>query len=75
MRMRNIVAVLSLTTVAVLGGVTPAFAHQHLFNPSGNCAAEGSNVPQGLDNPAGNTPGGRNNAGGVEQGSKNCSNG
>jgi len=75
MRMRNIVAALSLTTVAGLGGAAPAFAHQHLFAPSGDCAAENSNVPQGSENPAGNTPGGRNNAGGVERGSEHCNNG
>jgi len=74
MRKRNIVTVLCLTTGTVLGGAAPAFAHQHLFNPSGNCAAEGSNVPQGLNNPAGNTPGGRNNAAGVERGSEHCNN-
>jgi len=74
MRTRNIVTVLSLAAGVLLGSATPALAHQHLFNPSGNCAAEGSNVPQGLDNPAGNTPGGRNNAAGNEQGSEHCNN-
>ena len=74
MRMRNVVAVLSLTAGAVLGGTAPAFAHQHLFAPSGDCAAENSNVPQGLTNPAGNTPGNRNNAAANEQGSKHCNN-
>jgi len=75
MRKRHIVAVLSLTAGTVLGGATPAFAHQHLSAPSGDCAAANSNVPQGSANPGGNTPGNVNNAGGVEQGSKNCSNG
>lgn len=75
MRKRNIVAVLFLAATAVLGSATPALAHQHLFNPSGNCPSANSNVPQGLDNPAGNTPGGRNNAAGNEQGSENCSRG
>ena len=75
MRMRNIVAALCLTIGAVLVGATPALAHQHLFNPSGNCPSANSNVPQGLNNPAGNTPGGRNNAFGNEQGTANCSNG
>ena len=72
MRMRNIVAVLCLTTGAVLGGAGPAFAHQHLFNPSGTCPADSANVPKGFNNPAGNTPGGRNNAFGNEQGTANC---
>ncbi len=75
MRMRNIVTVLCLTTVAGLGGAAPAFAHQHLSAPSGDCAAANSNVPQGSDNPGGNTPGNVNNAAGNEQGSKHCSNG
>ena len=75
MRKRNIVTVLCLTAGAVFGGATPALAHQHLFNPSGNCPSANSNVPQGLNNPAGNTPGGRNNAFGNEQGTANCSNG
>jgi len=74
MRMRNIVAVLSLTTGAVLGGAAPAFAHQHLSAPSGDCAAGNSNVPQGMVNPGGNTPGNLNNAAGNEQGSKHCNN-
>jgi len=74
MRTRNIVTVLSLTAGVVLGGAAPAFAHQHLSAPSGDCAAEGSNVPQGLDNPGGNTPGNRNNAAANEQGSAHCSN-
>jgi len=73
--MRKIVTVLSLTALAVLGGATPALAHQHLFNPSDTCPADGANVPQGLDNPGGQTPGGRNNAAGVEQGTKHCANG
>jgi len=75
MRKRNITAVLCLTAVAGIGSATPALAHQHLFNPSGNCPSANSNVPQGLNNPAGNTPGGRNNAFGNEQGTANCSNG
>jgi len=70
--MRKTIAVLFLTAVAVFGSAGSASAHQHLFNPSGNCAAEGSNVPQGLNNPAGNTPGNRNNAAGNEQGSEHC---
>jgi len=74
MRMRNVVAVLCLTTGAVLGGAAPAFAHQHLFNPSGTCPADSANVPQGSDNPAGQTPGGRNNAAGNERGSEHCTN-
>ena len=74
MRMRNIVTVLCLTTGAVLGGAGPAFAHQHLNNPSGTCPADSANVPQGLDNPAGQTPGGRNNAAGNERGSEHCIN-
>ena len=74
MRMRNIVAALCLTIGAVLVGATPALAHQHLSAPSGDCAAEGSSVPQGSDNPGGNTPGNVNNAGTVEQGSEQCNN-
>ncbi len=72
--MRKIVTVLCLTTVAGLGGAAPALAHQHLSAPSGDCAAEGSSVPQGSDNPGGNTPGNVNNAGTVEQGSEQCNN-
>jgi len=75
MRMRRIVAVLCLTTGAVLSGTFPASAHQHVSAPSGDCAAEDSNVPQGLDNPAGNTPGNRNNAAGNERGTEHCNNG
>ncbi|MDQ3029660.1 MAG: hypothetical protein M3R09_06435 [Actinomycetota bacterium] len=56
-------------------GSGTAIAHQHLSAPSGDCAAEGSNVPQGFDNPAGQTPGGRNNAAGNERGSEHCTNG
>ncbi|MFN2496619.1 MAG: hypothetical protein ABR608_12040 [Pseudonocardiaceae bacterium] len=70
--MRKTVAVLSLTVGAVLGTATPAFAHQHLFNPSGTCPAGTADVPQGLDNPAGQTPGGRNDADGNEQGTEYC---
>ena len=73
--MRNTIAILSQAVVAVIGSATPALAHQHLSAPSGDCAAEGSNVPQGSVNPGGNTPGNRNNADGVEQGSEHCSNG
>ena len=73
--MRNTVVVLFLAALTILGGATPALAHQHLFNPSGTCPADGANVPQGLNNPAGQTPGGRNNAAGVEQGTEHCANG
>jgi len=72
--MRKIVTVLCLITVAGIGGAAPALAHQHLSAPSGDCAAEGSSVPQGSDNPGGNTPGNVNNAGTVEQGSEQCIN-
>ena len=74
MRMRNIVTVLCLTTGAFLGGAGPAFAHQHLSAPSGDCAAGNSHVPQGSANPGGNPPGNLNNAGTVEQGSEHCTN-
>ncbi len=73
--MFKVFVILSLTTVSILSGATPALAHQHLFNPSGNCPSANSNVPQGLDNSAGQTPGNRNNAFGNEQGTANCSNG
>jgi len=70
--MRKTVAVLSLALGAVLGTATPALAHQHLFNPSGTCPAGSANVPQGLDNPGGQTPGGRNEAFKNEQGTAHC---
>ena len=73
--MRKTIAALSLAVIAVFGSATPALAHQHLFNPSGTCPADSANVPQGLDNPAGLTPGGRNNAAGNERGSEHCING
>ena len=74
MRKRNITAVLCLTAGVLLSSAAPAFAHQHLNNPSGNCPSGNSNVPQGLTNPAGNTPGGRNNAAGNERGTEHCNN-
>jgi hypothetical protein len=70
--MRKIVTVLSLAALTVLGGATPALAHQHLFNPSGTCPADNASVPQGLDNPGGQTPGGRNEAFKNEQGTAHC---
>ena len=70
--MSKVFAILSLVAVSILGGATPALAHQHLFNPSGTCPADSADVPQGFNNPAGNTPGGRNNAFGNEQGTANC---
>ena len=72
--MRKIVTVLFLAALAVLGAATPALAHQHI-NPSGTCPAGNAHVPQGSDNPGGQTPGGRNNAADVEQGTKHCANG
>ncbi len=54
--------------------VADASAHQHLFNPSGTCPSENASVPQGTDNPAGNTPGGRNNANANAKGADNCKN-
>jgi len=75
MRMRNIVTALCLATIPIVAAAPAAFAHQHLFNPSGNCPSGNSNVPQGSNNPAGNTPGGRNNAAGNERGSEHCTNG
>ena len=63
--MRKAFTILSLITVSVLGGATPALAHQHI-NPSGDCAAKNSRVPQdNPENPAGQIPGNQNNAGGV----------
>jgi len=73
--MRRIIGTVVVAGAVALGTAAPAFAHQHLNNPSGNCPSENSNVPQGLTNPAGNTPGGRNNAAGNERGTENCSNG
>lgn len=70
--MRNTVVVLSLIAFTILGGATPALAHQHLFNPSGTCPADNASVPQGLDNPGGQTPGDRNEAFENEQGTKHC---
>lgn len=59
--------------LAVAPLASPAAAHQHLFNPSGTCPSENANVPQGIDNPGGQTPGDRNqaNAKGA-QGGQNC---
>lgn len=59
----------------IVGGATPALSHEHLFNPSGSCPSADSSVPQGIDNPAGNTPGNRNNASENTQGDENCKNG
>ena len=63
--MSKVFAILALTAGIVLGGATSALAHQHV-NPSGDCAAENSRVPQdNPENPAGQTPGNQNNAGDV----------
>jgi hypothetical protein len=63
--MSKVFAILALTAGIVLGGATSALAHQHV-NPSGTCPADSADVPQGdPENPAGRTPGGRNNAGNV----------
>jgi hypothetical protein len=70
--MRKTIAVLFLTAVAVFGSAGSASAHQHLSAPSGDCAAEGSSVPQRSANPGGNTPGNVNNAAGNEQGTAHC---
>ena len=69
--MSKVFAILSLVAVSILGGATPALAHQHI-NPSGTCPADSANVLQGFDNPGNQTPGGRNNAFGNEQGTANC---
>ncbi len=63
--MSKVFAILSLVAVSIFGSATPALAHQHI-NPSGDCAAENSRVPQdNPENPAGQTPGNQNNAGDV----------
>jgi len=72
--MRRIIGTVVVAGAVALGTAAPAFAHQHLNNPSGTCPADSANVPQGSDNPAGQTPGGRNNAAGNEQGSEHCTN-
>jgi len=72
--MRRIIGTVVVAGAVALGTAAPAFAHQHLNNPSGTCPADSANVPQGSDNPAGQTPGGRNNAAGNERGSEHCTN-
>ncbi len=64
--------VAAVAIAAVVLTTSTAYAHQHLFAPSGSCPSSSSSVPQGLDNPGGQTPGGRNNAAEHEQGSTNC---
>lgn len=66
---------LVLSAMLSLLAAPTAGAHQHLFNPSGSCPPANSSVPQGVDNPAGKTPGGRNQAiptGDAERAVENC---
>ncbi len=74
-RIAKRLTVAAVAVAAVVATTSTAYAHQHLFNPSGVCPSPSSSVPQGLDNPGGQTPGGRNNAADHEQGSAHCRSG